>query len=95
MSFCTDIIKLVNVMKLKEEYVTQNLTRQVKKTKWDESYSGEDGMGYIELLDIFGFESFETNQFEKICINYANERHTLFKYEHNMRHGLLSRVCAH
>ena len=45
MSFCTDIIKLVNMMKLKEEYVTQNVTRQVKKTKWDESYSGKDGMG--------------------------------------------------
>jgi myosin-5 len=50
------------------------LTSQVVSRINESLDTGRRGTGqFIAILDIYGFEAFNTNSFEQLCINYANE----------------------
>ncbi|TDH72005.1 hypothetical protein CCR75_001030 [Bremia lactucae] len=47
-------------------WLVSELNRTISRT--------QDKWGFIGVLDIYGFEKFEWNTFEQLCINYANEK---------------------
>lgn len=62
------------------KWLVQRINRSLDRTK-------RQGASFIGILDIAGFEIFELNSFEQLCINYTNEKlqqlfnHTMFVLE--------------
>uniref|UniRef100_A0A6G1SE90 Myosin heavy chain, non-muscle n=1 Tax=Aceria tosichella TaxID=561515 RepID=A0A6G1SE90_9ACAR len=63
------------------KWLVQRINKSLDRTK------RHQGASFIGILDIAGFEIFELNSFEQLCINYTNERlqqlfnHTMFVLE--------------
>jgi len=48
------------------DWLVKRINVSIESTKKHSSFIG--------VLDIYGFEFFESNSFEQFCINYANEK---------------------
>ena len=64
------------------DWIVQRINKSIGKGT---VATGPRGAATISILDIFGFEIFEHNQFEQLCINFTNEKLQQFFNQHTFK----------